>query len=145
MHLDEISQNTIHPEQDRVFSIRELMRLMTIPEDFKWIDKSMKELNNLSNAEKIKLLKSEEVNIRQSIGEAVPTNIFYQIANKIKNKFDLKSLTIKDIKNIITDEELEYFSSDEYRNFYKIVRNYQMRFLNIDNNSVFFFGRIREC
>lgn len=29
------SQNTVHPEDDRVFSVRELMKLMSIPDDFK--------------------------------------------------------------------------------------------------------------
>ena len=29
------SQNTIHPSDDRVFSIREIMRMMTVPESFR--------------------------------------------------------------------------------------------------------------
>lgn len=78
------SQNTIHPKEDRVFSIRELMKIMTIPDDFKWIDKSLEELNLLTQDEKLSLLKKEEMKIRQSIGEAVPTYIFYQIACAIK-------------------------------------------------------------
>lgn len=45
------SQNTIHPKDDRVFSVRELMRMMTVPESFKWIDKSLEELNSLSEKE----------------------------------------------------------------------------------------------
>lgn len=45
------SQNTIHPNDDRVFSIRELMKMMTVPESFKWIDKSLEELNALSEEE----------------------------------------------------------------------------------------------
>lgn len=79
------SQNTVHPKEDRVFSIRELMRIMTIPEDFKWIDMSLEELNALSDKAKAVLLKKEEIKIRQSIGEAVPTEIFFQIASNIKN------------------------------------------------------------
>ncbi len=78
------SQNTIHPIDDRVFSIRELMKLMTIPDQFKWIDMPLEELNNLSLLEKQKISKKNEMNIRQSIGEAVPTAIFYAIAEKIK-------------------------------------------------------------
>lgn len=78
------SQNTIHPSDDRVFSIRELMILMTIPESFKWSEKSIDELNLLTNEEKRAYLKKEEIKIRQSIGEAVPTKIFEQIAKKIK-------------------------------------------------------------
>ena len=58
------SQNTVHPTQDRVFSIRELMRLMTIPDQFRWIDRDLEELNNLTYEEKRKLSKKEEMNIR---------------------------------------------------------------------------------
>ena len=41
---------------------------------------------NIAEDHKIrKFLKKEEVNIRQSIGEAVPTEIFHQIALNIKD------------------------------------------------------------
>lgn len=79
------SQNTVHPEEDRVFSIRELMKIMTIPSDFRWIDMSLEELNALPEKNKKALLKKEEIKIRQSIGEAVPTKIFFQIACNIKD------------------------------------------------------------
>lgn len=78
------SQNTIHPSDDRVFSIRELMLLMTIPSEFKWSILGIDELNAFSDDEKRAYLKKEEIKIRQSIGEAVPTAIFYQISRKIK-------------------------------------------------------------
>jgi DNA (cytosine-5)-methyltransferase 1 len=43
-------------------------------------------------------------------------------------------------KNIVlTDEEMKYFSSKEYREFYRIARNYQTRSLNIDSSSVYLF------
>ncbi len=100
------SQNTIHPEEDRVFSIRELMKLMTIPDDFKWVEMNLEELNKLELSEKKKMLKKEEVNIRQSIGEAVPTNIFYSIAKNITSKFERKFFKIKDINKIIEDNKL---------------------------------------
>lgn len=77
------SQNTLHPSEDRVFSIRELMRMMSIPDDFRWVDNTLEGLNGLSLDEKRRLLKSEEIKIRQSIGEAVPTAVFYQVACKI--------------------------------------------------------------
>lgn len=80
------SQNTIHPIDDRVFSVRELMLMMTIPFDFKWTNHSLEELNGLSLEEKTKFIKQNDINIRQSIGEAVPTNVFNQIANKIKKE-----------------------------------------------------------
>lgn len=44
----------------------------------------------------------------------------------------------------LSKEELSYFSSNEYREFYKIARNYQTRSLNIDNNSVYWFGIKKE-
>ena len=78
------SQKTIHPSDDRVFSIRELMILMTIPETFNWSCHSFDELNCMSYLDKKNYLKKEEIKIRQSIGEAVPTTIFQQIARKIK-------------------------------------------------------------
>ena len=78
------SQNTVHPTDDRVFSVRELMRFMTIPETFKWTDKTLLELNLLKESEKEQFIKQNDINIRQSIGEAVPTIIFQQIANNIK-------------------------------------------------------------
>ena len=78
------SQNTIHPIDDRVFSIRELMRMMTIPDSFQWINQDLDALNKLTLTEKQKNSKKHEMNIRQCIGEAVPTIIFHQIAKKIK-------------------------------------------------------------
>lgn len=78
------SQNTIHPRDDRVFSIRELMIFMTIPREFKWSEYSVDDLNQMSDLEKRTYLKKEEIKIRQSIGEAVPTIIFKQIAINIK-------------------------------------------------------------
>ena len=62
------SQNTIHPKDDRVFSIRELMLMMNIPQNLKWLHLNLNELNALSESEKQKLSKQNEMNIRQSIG-----------------------------------------------------------------------------
>lgn len=77
------SQNTIHPRDDRVFSIRELMLMMTVPRSFKWVEEDLESLNRLSPAKKRAFLKKEEIKIRQSLGEAVPTAIFQAIARKI--------------------------------------------------------------
>lgn len=100
------SQNTIHPVDDRVFSIRELMLMMSIPNNFKWIDASLEQLNSLSDEEKIKTSKKYEINIRQSIGEAVPTVIFRQIAQKISNFMRKQKLKQNEITNIITKHSL---------------------------------------
>jgi DNA (cytosine-5)-methyltransferase 1 len=94
------SQNTIHPKDDRVFSIRELMILMSIPDSFQWIDIPLKTLNKLSQEEKISISKKYEMNIRHSIGEAVPTIIFSQIAKKISDYLNI-SITDKIIEKII--------------------------------------------
>ncbi|RLA08019.1 MAG: restriction endonuclease [Gammaproteobacteria bacterium] len=101
------SQNTIHPKDDRVFSIREVMKMMTIPKKFRWGHQSKDELNNLSLIEKQLYLKKEEMNIRQSIGEAVPTKIFQQIANKIKKQILKKNITKKDVLSIVDDNDLK--------------------------------------
>lgn len=111
------SQNTIHPSEDRVFSIRELMRMMSIPDDFKWIDMSLEDLNKLSIEDKKKLLKKEEINIRQSIGEAVPTQIFYQIAMNIKTFMNQTHYGSVDITKVIDKYSLR--GSDSVVDFVK--------------------------
>lgn len=105
------SQNTIHPVDSRVFSIRELMKMMTIPNSFKWMEDDLKELNKLSDSEKQKISKREEMNIRQSIGEAVPTYIFQQIARKMKNFMLKPLLTYSEIKDIIDKNNLDNISN----------------------------------
>ena len=79
------SQNTIHPVDDRVFSIRELMIFMNVPSSFRWVAESEDYLNKMGDTEKEEFLKVNEINIRQSLGEAVPTIIMKQIAEKIKD------------------------------------------------------------
>lgn len=112
------SQNTIHPSDDRVFSIRELMRIMTIPDSFKWVDTDEKILNNLSYEEKRKFLKSEEINIRQSIGEAVPTEIFRKIAFNIKNSLNKIYYNSREINKLIKENNLT-----EYDNLKNYIKN----------------------
>lgn len=46
---------------------------------------------------------------------------------------------IKDIE--LTNDDLVYFSSSEFREFMKIARNHQTRTLNIDQMSIYFFGK----
>lgn len=100
------SQNTIHPSDDRVFSIRELMKMMTVPESFKWSDERIEELNTLTLKEKQKYLKKEEIKIRQSLGEAVPTIIFQSIAKKIRSHIDSIDLSPKESMKMIDKYEL---------------------------------------
>ena len=46
----------------------------------------------------------------------------------------------KDENLYLTDKQLKYISSDEFRAFYRIARNYQTRSLNIDKSSCYWFG-----
>lgn len=111
------SQNTIHPCDNRVLSVRELMLLMTIPNSFRWVNTSENELNNLSLENKIKFLKKNEMTIRKSIGEAVPTEIFLQIAKNIKSFLLKEHLKEKEIKEYA--KELETKSIEEKISFLK--------------------------
>lgn len=105
------SQNTIHPTDDRVFSIRELMRMMTIPDDFRWSSMPYEELNALSVCEKRSFLKREETNIRQCIGEAVPTEIFFRVATKIKTFLSERHYSDAYIRRIIDKHSLNIFDN----------------------------------
>lgn len=55
---------------------------MSVPDSFQWSDIPFDDLNKMSLKEKEAFLKKEEMNIRQNLGEAVPTIIFQQIAAK---------------------------------------------------------------
>lgn len=100
------SQNTIHPTDNRVFSIREVMLMMSVPQDFMWSAIPYAQLNAMTVEEKQKYLKKEDVNIRQCLGEAVPTIIFQQIAHKIKEKLADIELTEQEVLNIIKKNDL---------------------------------------
>ena len=78
------SQDTIHPCDNRVLSIRELMTLMTIPNSFQWTDHD----SELTVENSDEYLKDNEGNIRRCIGEAVPTQIGRDIAEKISRMLD---------------------------------------------------------
>ena len=43
---------------------------------------------------------------------------------------------------VVTEEDLAYYAMEEFSKFYSIARNRGTRSLNIDNNSVFFFGKL---
>ena len=78
------SQDTIHPCDNRVLSIRELMTLMTIPNSFQWTDHD----DQLTVENSDEYLKDNEGNIRRCIGEAVPTQIGKDIAERIRLMLD---------------------------------------------------------
>lgn len=80
--------------------------MMSVPDSFQWSELPFEQLNALSLKEKEDFLKKEEMNIRQNLGEAVPTVIFRQIANKIKKVLCKPIMTENEIKAIIIKKEL---------------------------------------
>ena len=109
------SQNTVHPSDDRVFSIRELMLMMTVPDSFKWVETDLDVLNSLSIKQKRAFLKKEEIKIRQSLGEAVPTVIFQSIAKKIAEALKHSPLNVTTVNKLITSNKLS--EADNLKNF----------------------------
>lgn len=97
------SQNTVHPVDNRVFSIREVMLMMSVPESFRWTDVPLATLNSLSKPEKETFLSKVEMNIRHSLGEAVPTAIFQQIAFKMKGYLLGRDFTGQSIAQVIKE------------------------------------------
>ncbi len=112
------SQNTIHPSDNRVFSIREVMLLMSVPKSFNWSDIPFDQLNAMSLSEKEAFLKREEMNIRQNLGEAVPTIIFRQIACKIRKVLNKSVLSSAEINEIIVRRKLT-----EKENLFSYIKN----------------------
>lgn len=112
------SQKTIHPEDNRVFSIKEIATLMSVPKNFTWAKESIDDLNALTYERKRKYLKKNELNIRRTLGEAVPTIIFQKIASKIRQSIDNRKLTNKDINRLIEDHNLQDFD-----NLYSYLQN----------------------
>lgn len=96
------AQNTIHPEQDRVLSIRELMALMTIPDSFRWVEHGLDELNKMPLKQKRDIYKKNEMNIRQCIGEAVPTAVMREIAHQIKVFSSYRHADPRDVFTIVS-------------------------------------------
>ena len=51
-------------------------------------------------------------------------------------------LTLIDSNETVTKDDLSFYASEQFSKFYAIARNLGSRSLNIDNNSVFFFGKL---
>ena len=86
------SQNTIHPTDDRVFSIRELMILMSIPKSFRWWPKAEK-------VDSYEQLKKYELVIRRAIGESIPTRFLELIGSSIKKGSPIPKEEVEELKN----------------------------------------------
>ena len=138
------SQNTVHPTDNRVFSIREVMLMMSVPDTFQWTDIPIENLNAMTLKEKQAFLKKEEMNIRQNLGEAVPTIIFRQIASKIRRVLDKPIFTNVDAISFVK----EYSINDQSRlmsflqrtksNFSRISRIVEMANSERDNTAAYY-------
>ena len=106
------SQSTIHPVDDRVFSIRELSRMMGLTTDFKWSTFGLDELNNLPLEDKRQYLAQHEMNIRQCLGEGVPAQITGAIGKKIAD-YVAGVGSSRDIARHLADFEKSNPSRDE--------------------------------
>ncbi len=129
------SQNTIHPKDNRVFSIAELMEMMTIPKNFVWdtIDPNTLKTKN----EKLNWLKINQGNIRKCIGEAVPTNIFYEIASNIKKKLIDEIDIYNDIKKFEINNSKRHLNAAFYTDKINLSYVYDM-LPDFDNNKEIF-------
>lgn len=117
------SQNTLHPTDNRVFSVREVALIMSIPFEFCFTDIPFEKLNSLSLEEKREFLRKAEMNIRHSIGEGVPTTIFKQIARKIKELNKKPILNEQEVNKLI--EKYKLTNTD---NLFKFLTDYSKNF-----------------
>ncbi len=106
------SNDTIHPRDNRVLSIRELMILMTIPKSFKWTQDD----DRLTPEGAEEYLSANELNIRRCIGEAVPTYIIETLSQNINTM-----LTFNEFVESFDEAYLEcYLQDKEIRNNFYI-------------------------
>ena len=139
------SQNTVHPTDNRVFSIREIMLMMSVPSSFVWSNIPFNELNALPDKQKRDFLKKEEMNIRQNLGEAVPTIIFQQIAKKIRKVLTKTVLSEQDIKMLIGKKELskpskllEYIKTSKHHSFVELSKIAELANAQREDNAAYY-------
>ena len=138
------SQNTVHPTDNRVFSIREVMLMMSVPASFKWTDIPFEELNKLPLKEKQDFLKKEEMNIRQNLGEAVPTVIFRQIADKIRKYIErptfsnAEALALVKENNLNSQERIINYIRRSKTPFSRLSRIVEMANSERDNTAAYY-------
>lgn len=123
------SQDTIHPSDNRVLSIRELMRLMTIPDEFCWSTKSVDALKGLDD--KKEFLRENELNIRRCIGEAVPTHIMQTIAKHVKEMLAFQ----KYVENYYSNKNTV---DDKVNSFYRIAFDFEMQLNDVKKTGSYY-------
>lgn len=139
------SQNTVHPADNRVFSIREVMLMMSVPDSFQWSETPFEELNKLSAKDRKAFLKKEEMNIRQNLGEAVPTIIFRQIARKIRQAMVRNEYSDQEIESIIKkngltvpDNLIGFISSRKSLGFAFLSKVAELANANREDNAAYY-------
>lgn len=139
------SQNTVHPVDNRVFSIREVMLMMSVPDSFEWSDIPYSQLNALPQKERQVFLKKEEMNIRQNLGEAVPTVIFEQIAKKIRKSLSQNDISESEIDSTIkkygltdTAKLVEYIGTHKQYGFSYLSKLAELANAQRDDNAAFY-------
>jgi DNA (cytosine-5)-methyltransferase 1 len=73
----------------------------------------------------------------------VPNLSYYPRASKLPSNSIVDgsaAILIPKGNNEINENHLKFFSTEEFREFYRIARNFGTRSLNIDKNSIFFWG-----
>jgi DNA (cytosine-5)-methyltransferase 1 len=73
----------------------------------------------------------------------VPNLSYYPRASRLPNNSVVDgsaAILIPKNSNEINEEHLKFFSTEEFREFYRVARNFGTRSLNIDKNSIFFWG-----
>ena len=95
------------------------------------------EIINLSESEDME----EYCFLHLRMKEGFDREDFYSRYGSYPETWYKKEIVILKDKNLyLTDKQLKYISSDEFRTFYRIARNYQTRSLNIDKSSCYWFG-----
>lgn len=102
------------------------------------VNDSFIDLLDIKNSKILSYLNDENIYICPNM------TVKIRLAKKPLNTLPNGSLAILKPKVPISEDDLLYFSSNEFCEFYKIARNYSKRFLNLDKNAVFFLGKIKS-
>lgn len=94
-------------------------------------------ITNMTNLIVAKFLNKDDVVLIPNLSYA-PRACFLPKSTIVNGSVAM--LTLKDRKRKITEQDLKLYATKEFTLYYRIARNYGTRSLNIDNNSVYFFG-----
>ena len=133
------SQNTVHPYDDRVFSIAELMCMLTVPDTFRWSLLSDRELRSLSTRES----KTLERKVRTVLGECVPTAFVYNFAVHLES-FSTLSLNSQLSSDLLTIQSKPLTSEKNNKRFLVSVKYQGYDILNTTDQIISMFQKYIE-